>query len=529
MIVTPAEMRAIEEATFASGVTAESLMDEVGRRVAGQCLDYIGRSPATVLIYAGKGNNAGDALAAARELRERRATRGGTSLRVLIRLAGNAEDLGALPRKKLAALASDDFPPFHGPAALSRLPKRSLLVIVDGLLGVGARGPLREPLLGAAREINHLRQTAGATVVAIDTPSGLDTESGDAAPDAVVADMTLTVGFAKTGLVTDKAANYTGRLRLIVLPEFGPFVCEAPAAAGRGALITPESLADLLPPRPHESNKGMYGRVGILAGSVGATGAAVMCSHACARAGAGLITLLTHPDIYPIAASAAAPEVMVKPLPSPLDALDMGFDVLALGPGLGQANAAEVRQLVERWPKPMVIDADGLNILAEDLRPLLAAAGPRLLTPHPGEMQRLRKGDAARRGSAVDEHASRAEIVRQFTAEYPVTLLLKGARTVIGERDRPAAYNTTGNAGLATGGTGDTLTGICAALAGQKLSLYDAARLAAWLHGRAADMALRLYQSEQSLLATDLPSFFGAAFKELRVAGRGSPYLHHAA
>jgi hydroxyethylthiazole kinase-like uncharacterized protein yjeF len=520
MIVTPAEMRAIEEATFASGVAAESLMDEVGRRVASHCLDFIGASPATVLVYAG--NNAGDALVTARELREQRAARGSPSLQVLIRLAGAAADLGGLPGRKLAALTADDFPRFDGLSMLGRMPTQARLVIIDGLLGIGARGPLREPLLAAAREINHLRQTAAAWVMAIDTPSGLETETGDAAADTVVADETLTVGFAKTGLLEDKAADYTGRLTLIALPEFNPFVSHAPAAPGRGALVTPESLADLLPPRPHESNKGMYGRVGILAGSVGAIGAAVMCSHACARAGAGLITLLTDSDIYRIVAAAATPEVMVKPLSSPLDALDLGFDVLALGPGLGQAGAGDVRKLIERWPKPMVIDADGLNILAEDLAPLRRAAGLRLLTPHPGEMQRLRKGDAAARKVALDEHASRADIVRQFTENYPVTLLLKGSRTIIGESGRPPAYNTTGNAGLATGGTGDTLTGICVALAGQKLSLYDAARLGAWLHGRAADLAVRDGQSEQSLLATDLPAYFGAAFKELRVAGRGA-------
>jgi hydroxyethylthiazole kinase-like uncharacterized protein yjeF len=525
MIVTPAEMRAIEEATFASGVTAESLMDEVGRRMASRCLDFIGATPATVVIYAGKGNNAGDALVTAAEVRAQRAARGGPPVRVLIRLAGPADALGGLSKKKLAALPAENFPRVDHPAWLARLNLRETLVIVDGLLGIGASGPLREPLLGAAREINHLRQTTGAWVMAIDTPSGLDTETGEAPDDTVVADETLTVGFAKTGLLADSAANYTGRLRVIDLPDFGPFAGQAPAAAARGDVITPQSLADLLPPRAHESNKGMYGRVGILAGSVGATGAAVMCAHACARAGAGLITLLAHADIYPIVASAAAPEVMVKPLSSPLDALEMGFDLLALGPGLGQANAADVRQLIERWPKPMIIDADGLNILAEDLASLRRCAGPRLLTPHPGEMQRLRKGDAAARKVQVNEHATRAEIVRDFTQNYPVTLLLKGARTLIGEKGRVPAYNTTGNAGLATGGTGDTLTGICAALAGQKLSLYDAARLGAWLHGRTADIAVRRSQSEQSLLATDLPHYFGAAFKELRVTGRACPYL----
>ena len=529
MIVTLAEMRAIEEATFASGVSAESLMDEVGRRIASRCLDAFGAEPLTVLVYAGKGNNAGDALVAARELREQHTSRGGPALRVQLRLAGGDSALGALPRKKLAALPVADFPRLQGVADLAGIPAGERLVILDGLLGIGASGPLREPLLGAAREINHLRQTAGAYVIAIDTPSGLDAGAGTAADDAIVADETLTVGFAKTGLLMDQAANFTGRMGVIELAAFAPFVSpQAPEAAGRGALITPRSLADLLPPRAHESNKGMYGRVGILAGSVGATGAAVMCAHACARAGAGLITLLAHPDIYRIVAGAAAPEVMVKPLASPLAALDMGFDVLALGPGLGQSDAAAVRKLIARWPKPMIIDADGLNILAQDLEPLRQAAGPRLLTPHPGEMQRLRQGAADDNRTSLDKHASRAAIARQFTDTYPVTLLLKGARTLIAERGRPPAYNTTGNAGLATGGTGDTLTGICAALAGQKLDLFDVACLGAWLHGRAADLAVGGHQSEQSLLATDLPVYLGAAFHELRVAGRGqlTPHRH---
>jgi hydroxyethylthiazole kinase-like uncharacterized protein yjeF len=514
MIVTTADMRAIEQATFASGVTAESLMDAVGRRLASHVLDAFGSAPLTVLVYVGKGNNGGDALAAAHELRAQHTACGGPALRVWLRLTGEPGSLGPLPAKKLAALPEADFPRVAGAARVADIPAGERLLLLDGLLGIGASGELREPLLGAAREIDHLRRTAGAYVIAIDTPSSLNTDSGAAAADTVVADETLTVGFAKTGLLLDQAANYVGRLSVIELPAFDPFVAAAPAAAGRGVVITPWSLAHLLPPRPHESNKGMYGRVGILAGSVGATGAAVMCAHACARAGAGLITLLAHPDIYRIVAAAAAPEVMVKPLASPLAALEMNFDVLALGPGLGQSEAGAVRKLIARWPKPMIIDADGLNILAQDLEPLRDAAGPRLLTPHPGEMQRLLQG------AALDEHASRAEIVRAFTGAYPVTLLLKGARTLIGERGHPPAYNTTGSAGLATGGTGDTLTGICAGLAGQKLSLFDAASLGAWLHGRAADLAVRDSQSEQSLLATDLPAYFGAAFNELRGAGR---------
>jgi NAD(P)H-hydrate epimerase len=507
MIVTPEEMRAIEQGAFATGVSAEELMLEVGRRIAARCLIYAGWERTTFVVYAGKGNNAGDALVAAGELLKQRTAKGGAPVRVIVRLAGGADGLGELPRKHLAALPREALIDPEGP-----LPGGQPILVLDGLLGIGAKGALREPIRSAARAINQLRQERGAYVFAIDNPSGLGAGTGETDEDAVVADETLTIGFAKTGLLVDSAANHVGRLRVIELPAFGPHAGLAPDAPARGSVTTAASLAALLPPRPHESNKGMYGRVGILAGSVGAIGAAVMCSHACARAGAGLITLLVDPEIYPIVAGAAAPEVMVKPLGSPLGALDMGFDVLALGPGLGKQGAADVRTLIARWTGPMIIDADGLNMLSEDMEPLLSGAGPRLLTPHPGEMKRLLHG------ARIEGKLSRAQTVHAFTERYPVTLLLKGARTLIGEAGRPLAYNSTGNAGMATGGMGDVLTGLCAGLAGQKLSLYDAARLGAWLHGRAADYAVRLRRSEQSLLATDLPAYFGSVFKEIRAS-----------
>ena len=517
MIVTPEEMRAVEGAVFAAGTTAESLMDAVGARTAYHLIHRLWRGGGTVLIYAGKGNNAGDAFVAAGALAAM-ARDAHVPIGIKLRLAlDDPASLGELAQRKLAALPPDRFPRLTEQQARNVFSRVGRLCVLDGLLGIGARGALRDPIRSAAREINDLRQQRGAYVFAVDTPTGLDAATGEADTDAVVADETLTVGFAKTGLLVDPAANHVGKLHVLTLPEFARASEQAPDARDRGEVITRSGLAGLLPPRPHESNKGMYGRVGILAGSVGATGAAVMCSHACARAGAGLITLLTHQEIYPVVAAAAAPEVMVKPLASPLDVLDMNFDVLALGPGLGQTGAAQVRALIERWPGPMVVDADGLNALAQDISPLTRAAGPRLLTPHPGEMARLLAGDAAARGVPVEKHAARKDLVRGWTDRYPVTLLLKGSRTLIGERGRPLAYNTTGNAGMATGGMGDVLTGICAAFLGQKLSPFDAARLAAWFHGRAADRAvLRGHASEQSLLPTDLFGNFGPVFTELR-------------
>ena len=515
MIVTPAEMKAIEDTIFAGGTTAEALMDAVGQRIAARLRELIGTGPGTVLFYVGKGNNAGDALVAAGALRGM-AAESGFKVQIGLRLATeDAAALGDLPRRKLADLskAGAGLPPIRDPRDIP--PGGGRLLVVDGLLGIGAAGALREPIKGAACEINALRRARGAYVLAIDAPTGLDAETGKTDPDAVVADETLTVGFVKTGLVVDAAVDHVGKLGVIALPQFAAMEKPEPKGQARGEVTTAASLLPLLPPRPHESNKGMYGRIGILAGSVGATGAAVMCSHACARAGAGLITLLTHPDIYPIVAGAASPEVMVKPLPSVLDVLDMNFDVLGLGPGLGSEQGQEVRDLAAHWPKPMVVDADGLNALSEDMSALSSPAGPRLLTPHPGEMKRLLHGSQELRPLADDKDVPRARIAREFTDLYPVTLLLKGARTVVAERGRSLAFNGTGNAGMATGGMGDVLTGICCALAGQKLGFYDAARYGAWLHGQAADLAREAGESAQSLLPTDLMACLGRAFASI--------------
>ena len=292
-------MRAIEEAVFAGGVSAETLMDAVGRQIAAR-VRTLAVGGATVVIYAGKGNNAGDAFVMAAVLDAAGCT-------VRLRLAQEDDGaLGELPGKKLGLLPPVQFPRL----AAGEAQRLGNIVLVDGLLGIGAKGELREPIKSAAREINELRRTRGAYVIAIDTPTGLDAETGAADPDAVIADETLTVGFPKSGLLADRASDFVGRLSVITLPEFADGVQQAPDAPARGALTTAAALAGLLPLRPHESNKGMYGRIGILAGSVGATGAAVMCAHACARAGAGLITLLVQPDIYPVVAAAAPAEVM---------------------------------------------------------------------------------------------------------------------------------------------------------------------------------------------------------------------------
>jgi NAD(P)H-hydrate epimerase len=241
----------------------------------------------------------------------------------------------------------------------------------------------------------------------------------------------------------------------------------------------------------------------------------VLCANGALRGGAGLVTIYASHDIQPVLAVAAPPEVMVHPVRSYSEVLEQKHDVLALGPGLGQAHAGAILQLIEYAEGPMVLDADGLNIAAEhDTGLLKRCAGPRLLTPHPGEMARLFP-----EAKGLSRYETAARFTAQFTdARFPITLLLKGSRTIIHEQGKPASYNTTGNPGMGTGGMGDVLTGVCAALIGQHLSPYDAARTGAWLCGRAAEIAVQ-YRSEESLAAMDVVESLGWAFRGLRRGG----------
>ena len=303
-----------------------------------------------------------------------------------------------------------------------------------------------------------------------------------------------------------------GRLCVAALRDFEP---HAPAEAA-GETATPESLRGTLARRNFESYKTQYGRIGIVAGSPGFTGAAVLSANGALRGGAGLVTIYASKEIQPILAVTAPPEVMVRPVKSYAEVLDEKHDVLALGPGLGKGHAGAILQLIEQAEGPMVLDADGLNIVAgHDPGLLRRCAGPRLLTPHPGEMARL---------FPEAKELSRHETATRFTARYsdgrfPVTLLLKGSRTIIHEQGKPASYNTTGNPGMGTGGMGDVLTGVCAALIGQHLSPYDAARMGAWLCGRAAELAVKRRGSEESLAALDVVAGLGGAFAQLRGGG----------
>jgi ADP-dependent NAD(P)H-hydrate dehydratase / NAD(P)H-hydrate epimerase len=484
-------MRAAEEAAFARGVEVETLMNQAGAGVAGAVRKFFPH-PGNCIVFAGKGHNGGDALVAAECLKR-------WGWKIDIRLPFPEAECGELTRKKLGALR--DAPPNPGAAAEST----GGTVILDGLLGLGTQSLLREPVRTATREINQLRAERNAFVFALDLPTGLNGDSGEIDPDCVVADFTVTIGFAKHGLIVDPALDFVGRIEVVPLVDLAP---------GEGTpneiLATAPSLASLLPRRKFSAYKNQFGRVGVVAGSKGFVGAALLTAQGALRAGAGLVEIFVLEEIYSIVASAAPVEAMVKPIRSYRDLLDEEkIDIWAVGPGLGKAHASHLLRFIERAEKPMVIDADGLNILAEKIGVLEHCQGKRLLTPHPGEMERL----------IHPGKMTRAWIARNVCEQLPVTLLFKGSRTIVCEENRPLSYNTTGNPGMATGGMGDVLTGVCAGLAGQGLSFYDAARVGAWLCGRAAEMSIfNANASEESLLPSDVLDNLGRSFRDLRLS-----------
>lgn len=481
-------MRAAEEAAFASGVAVEALMDRAGAGVAAAVRQFFPRA-GKAIVFAGKGHNGGDALVAAARLKE-------AGWEIDLRLIFPETDCAELTQKKLKALHETEcgrdlgLPTIHQP-----------LIVLDGLLGLGAKHLLREPVRTAAQEINRLRREQNAFVFAVDMPTGLDGDTGEADPDCVVADCTVTIAFAKHGLVVDDAIDRVGRLEIVPLGDLA--IAPLPA---NDLVASAYSLRGLLPRRKFNAYKNEFGRIGVVAGSPGFVGAALMTTEGALRGGAGLVELFVPRDIYSIVAAAAPAEAMVKAVRSYRDLLEEKIDVWALGPGLGLGEAKGLLKLIERATSPMVVDADGLNMVSGDVQVLKRCAGPRLVTPHPGEMRRLfDSGKMSRAGTA-----------KNFAESFPVTLLLKGSRTIVAERGRPLSYNSTGNPGMATGGMGDVLTGVCAALVGQGLSLYDAARVGAWACGRAAEIAIfERGESEQSLLPRDVMENLGAAFTEL--------------
>jgi len=489
MLVTCQQMQEIEQQAFDRGIQASDLMEAAGCGIAREIAKLFPQ-PGSLILYLGSGNNAGDALVAARELQK-------LGWQLLARLSAAPEVMKTLPRFHLDHLS--DMPRLT--ASPVRFEKYPVLAL-DGLLGIGTRGELRPAMRAMTAELNALRLQHHAVTVAMDLPSGLNADTGIPCEDCVVADVTITIGYAKQGLVADAATAHVGRLALVSLPDLEERKDSVPRS-----LLTPELIRDWLPRRAFDFHKGQAGRVGILAGSPGFLGAAEMVCRGALRAGAGLVTLIVKEDTFNLLSSRLPPEVMVNVIQDYREVLSMRFDALAIGPGLGFEHEVEIMSVIREASPCAVIDADAITMVAKD--PYVLKTGLRLLTPHPGEMARLRPNLS---------HLDRTEQAENAAQDLkPHTILFKGARTVIATKHEETYYNTTGHPGMATGGMGDVLTGVCAALIGQGIPVHQAGALGAWTCGRAAEIAAQ-NQAQISILPTDVIEHLGHAFLYLQPA-----------
>jgi NAD(P)H-hydrate epimerase len=493
--VTTAQIRQLDQDTIAGGIPGFDLMGNAGYAVAKTAASYL-TAGQTVLLLAGKGNNGGDAIVAAHHL----AAAGCPTTLVLL---CSASDLTGDPLAHFQRLAGVHVIQHPSPKQLAAIAADLRpAVIVDGLLGTGLTGDVRAPYSDAIEFIN---QQTGATILAIDIPSGLDGDTGQPHGMAVRADATITMGLPKIGLLQPAALEYVGRIEVanIGFPE--ALMEQIPSEV---ELLTREDVAPLLPARPRAGHKGTFGHLLIVAGSEGYTGAPVLAAHAAVRSGVGLVTLAVPRDIYPIVASACLPEVM----PLPLDRLDLrsSYDAAAVGPGLGQGNEvrAFLTDFLMRFSHPTVLDADALNVMAASSGMWHKVRSPLVLTPHPGEMGRLINR------SADEVQAQRWETARQFARDRQVTLALKGAGTVIAPPTGKIWINLTGNSGMAKGGMGDALTGLIGGLLAQGLSPLDATRAGVFVHGAAGDLAVKDC-NERAMSATDLIGRIGSVFADL--------------
>jgi NAD(P)H-hydrate epimerase len=493
-------MREIDRlATERHGVPSLDLMEnaalEVVRAIEEEYGSLAGRR---IVVLAGKGNNGGDALAVARLLLNRKAE---VKVFLLVKgedLAGDAavqwgkcRDLPLAVREAVDQSAVE--------AALARAD-----LAVDGLFGTG----LKSPLTGVARSVVEALNGARLQgVVAIDLPSGVDADSGAVLGAAVHATTTVTLALPKRGLFLYPGAGYVGKLRVADIGIPAPLLDEAPAEV----VVTEEGeVADLLKPFPPDVHKGRRGHLLVVAGSLGKTGAAVMTARGALRCGAGLVTVAVPATLQPLVAQQIM-EAMTLPLAETKDrtlapealepilqALE-GKDVLAIGPGLSTHTETVdlVRALLPRVRGPVVLDADSLNALAGAPEILRQMPSPCLLTPHPGEMGRLMGAGAA----AVQ--GDRLGTARAFALRWGVYVVLKGAHTVMAMPDGRLRINPTGGPGMATGGTGDVLTGMLGALLAQGFSPEEAMTAGVYLHGKAGELAEAAY-GERGMVAGDL-------------------------
>jgi NAD(P)H-hydrate epimerase len=512
-ILTAAQMREADRFTIEEiGIPSLVLMENAGRQVVAAIeAAYEERLTGRVAVLCGRGNNGGDGFVVARTLLQRGIEAAVFVIGSLAEVRGDARiNLDILGRLGVTVVEVNDEQSWE--LHFSEISQCTL--IVDAIFGTGLKSALSGMMETVIADVN----ASDIPIVSIDVPSGMSADTAHLIGDCVHASMTVTLAAPKLPLVLPPAEAYAGD---VVIADIG-----IPAEVVEGLegphveLLTPEQLRDVVEPRAADSHKGDFGRVTIIAGSRGKTGAAHLAAFGALRSGAGLVTVATPGSCQPVVASMAA-EYMSEALgesdagtvrcDSVERALELPHDVIACGPGLGRTQdvAEFVRALLDRATVPLVLDADALTVLADDPGRLTGRdERDVIITPHPGEMARLV-------GSSVEEvQANRIEIATDFATTRRLYVVLKGHRTVIATPEGRVFINPTGNPGMATGGTGDILTGMIAAWLAQLLDAEAACRLSVFLHGAAGDLA-EAQVGQSAMIATDLLDELGSALAAL--------------
>ncbi len=517
-ILTSQQMRAVDRTTIEDvGIPGPVLMENAGLRIVAEILKrFPDPSRERIVVAAGKGNNGGDGLVAARHLRQK----GGKPVVLLLAARDEVKGDAAL---NLSAAEKSGVEIVDASTELCWKKQRPTLqnasIVVDAIFGTGLERAASGLFATAIEDINKAR----GFKVAVDIPSGLSSDTFALIGPAVRADLTVALAAPKIGHVFAPASECVGRM-VVVDIGIPKYLIESPDF--KLSLTEPADILAAFAPRRRDGHKGAYGHVLILGGSMGKTGAAVLAGKAALRAGAGLVTVATAARAVTTVARGMA-ELMTEPLPETpggavsagalpvLDKILKGKDGVVLGPGLGTdpSTAELVLALLPRLKGPVVLDADGLNIVAGRRDVLKKMARPPVLTPHPGEFARLT-------GEATEGVlAKRLELAPAFAREHGVILVLKGHRTLVAAPDGRVFINPTGNPGMATGGSGDVLSGLIGSLMVQAKDVLSAVRAAVYVHGLSGDLAAAKL-GERSLIAGDLIRFLPAAVKSLEDAAK---------
>jgi NAD(P)H-hydrate epimerase len=519
-ILDAAQMREADRYTVEEiGIPSLVLMENAGRQVVAAIESaFEERLNGRVAVLCGRGNNGGDGFVVARTLLQRGVDSAVFVIGAVADVRGDARiNLDILGRLGVTVVEINDEQSWE--LHFSEISQCTL--IVDAIVGTGLKSPLGGMMETVVADVN----ASGIPIVSVDLPSGMSADTPHLIGDCIDASMTVTLAAPKLPLVLPPGEGHAGD---VIIADIGiPYDVVEQLEGKRVELLTPEQIRELVVPRAPESHKGDFGRVTIVAGSRGKTGAAHLAAVAALRSGAGLVTVATPGSCLPVIAS-MAPEFMTEPLPesdngsvapeSVEAVLELQHDVIACGPGLGRGRGVGdfVRRLVDRCTTPLVLDADAINVLADDPGRLIGREERHvIITPHPGEMARLI-------GSRIEEvQANRIEVASDFATTHHVYVVLKGHRTIIATPEGHLFINPTGNPGMATGGTGDVLTGMIAAWLAQLLDAEAACRLAVFLHGAAGDLA-EAAEGQVSMTATDLISRLGTALTQLTAGSKAS-------